>query len=116
MIFVAPIVNPVVSGLSNANPDNAGSILGSFISGIVGLILVFATIWTLFQLLQGGLEWISSGGDKNGVEGAQNRITNALLGVFIVFAAWAMYLVILKFLGIGAVGGGGFQLSLPKLL
>ena len=116
MIYIDPIVNPAVSGIANANPDNAGGILGTFISGLVGLILVFASIWTLFQLLQGGLEWISSGGDKTGVENARNRITNALLGLFIVFAAWTIYLLILRFLGIGSIAGGGFQLSLPKLL
>lgn len=110
---IPPINNPVVTGAANKTPEVA---FGAFISGIVGAILVFASIWVLFMLLQGGLEWIGSGGDKTGLENARNRITNALLGLFIVFSAWTIYLIILQFLGISPIGsGGGFQLRLPTI-
>ncbi|MBI4991033.1 hypothetical protein HZB96_02970 [Candidatus Gottesmanbacteria bacterium] len=111
---IPPIGNPAVTGMTGKTPE---TVFGNFISGLVGVILILATIWTLFQLLQGGLEWISSGGDKTGVEHARDRLTNALLGLFIVFAAWTFYILILNFLGISPIGGGGgFQLRLPSLI
>ncbi len=111
---IPPIGNPAVTGMAGKTPEN---VFGNFISGLVGVLLVLATIWTLFQLLQGGLEWIGSGGDKTGLENARNRLTNALVGLFIVFASWALYLMILQFLGLSPIGGGGgFQLKLPSLI
>lgn len=111
---IPPIGNPAITGMAGETPEN---VFGNFISGLIGVMLILATIWTFFQLLQGGLEWISSGGDKTGVEHARDRLTNSLLGLFIVFAAWAFYLLILQFLGLSPIGGGGgFQLRLPSLI
>lgn len=111
---IPDIDNPAVTGLKGQAATNATSIFGKFFSSLVGIILAIATIWTLFQLLQGGLEWISSGGDKNGVDNARNRMTNAVIGLLILFASWMLYMVILQFLGI-IPSGGGFQIKLPTL-
>lgn len=117
MIYIDPIVNPVISGIANKKPEDAPAVFAKFFSGLIGAMITIATIWVIFQLLQGGIEWISSGGDKTGLENARNRIINALIGLFIVFASWTIYLVILQFLGISPIGaGGGFQLKLPSLI
>ncbi len=115
MIYIEPITNNAIPGLKGQNSE---AVFAKFISSLIGVILIMATIWTLFQLLQGGLEWISSGGDKTGVEHARDRITNALLGLFIVFAAWTIYIIVLQFLGVSPMGGGGggFQLKIPALI
>lgn len=114
---IAPINNPALPKLSNKTPKQAPELLGTFITGIIGLILVFSTLFALAQLLQGGLEWISSGGDKTGLDNARNRITNALIGLILVFAAWSLFVVILKFLGISLVGpNGAIQINLPSLM
>lgn len=110
------INNPVIPGFAGKTQENTPAMLGNFISKLIGVLLVFATIFTLFQLLQGALEWISSGGDKTGLDNARNRITNALIGLVIVFAAWSLYLVILRFLGVSLIGDDGMiQLNLPSL-
>src|SRR3989304_1925490 len=56
--------------------------LGQFISAILAAILVIATLAAFVFLLLGGLSWITSGGDKAAVEGAQKRIQAAIIGVF----------------------------------
>jgi len=110
------INNPVLPGLANKTPEQAPDLLGKFVGNLVGVMLVFATLFSFAQLLQGGMEWISSGGDKAGLENARNRITNALIGLVIVFAAWSLYLVILRFLGISLIGDNGtIQFNLPSL-
>ena len=83
--------------------------LGKFISAILAAILVIATLAAFIYLIIGGLRWITSGGDKGSVEGAQKQIQAAIIGLFVVFAAWAIMLVIGKFLGIPDV----FNLSFP---
>lgn len=106
-------IRPPISGMVGKKPE---AVFGSFISGLVGAILVFATIWVLFQLVQAGLEWIGSGGDKTGTENARNRITNALIGLLIVFASWSIYLVILQFLGLSPIGSSKFEFKFPSLI
>ena len=113
MIFaVDPIINPAVPGLAGKNP---AEVFGEIIASIVGILLIAATIWALFQLLLGGLNWISSGGDKAHLETARNRITQALVGLLIVFSVWALYIVILQFLGIVPAGAKNVNLRLPTL-
>lgn len=90
------IVNPVVPGLKG----EPGIIIGKIISGILGLLLVGASLISFFFLLTGGIQWITSGGDKAGVEAARHKILNALIGLIIVFATWAVMKFIFAFLGI----------------
>ena len=110
-----PVTNPAVTGMTD--PTKAPDMLARIISSLVSIILSVATIWTLIQLLQGGIMWINSGGDKTALEAAQSRLTNAFIGLFILFAGWAIYLLILQFLGIGLIGSNGqFNLNLPGLI
>jgi len=63
-------------------------------------VTAIATIAAFVYLLLGGFTWITSGGDKANVEAAQKRIQAAIIGLIIVFAAWALMIVIGRFLGI----------------
>jgi len=62
----------------------------SLISAAITLALIIAAIVFFFMLVIGGIRWITSGGDKAQTEGARNQITAALVGLVIVFAAWAI--------------------------
>ncbi len=53
-------------------------------------ILIVAGIVAFFFLLFGGVQWILAGGDKEGTEKARKRITAALVGLAIVFSAYAL--------------------------
>ena len=117
MLLQSPIINPVISPLVDKTPDDIPALFGSLFSGIIGVMLFGATIWTFFQLLLGGISWISSGGDKGKTEEARNRLTNAIIGLGIVFAAWSIYIIILNFLGISPIGlSGKIEFNLPSLL
>ena len=85
--------------------------LGTLISGGVGIILIIAALAAFIFLIMGGLQWITSGGDKAKVEEAQNKIQAALIGLFVVFAAWAIMLVVGQVLGIDL-----YHLKIPKIL
>ncbi|MDP4009907.1 MAG: hypothetical protein Q8P53_02900 [Candidatus Shapirobacteria bacterium] len=70
--------------------------VGSIIGGLINLVLIVASLIFFFILVIGGIKWIVSNGDEKSVESARSQITNALIGLAIVFAAWA----ILKLIGI----------------
>jgi len=84
--------------------------LGSLVGGAVGLVIIFALIIAFFFLLIGGIKWITSGGDKAQVEEARNQITNALIGLSVVAAAWAIMKLIGFFFGINP-----FALDIPTV-
>ncbi len=70
------------------------------ISGAISLILVVVSLIFFFILIIGGLKWITSGGDEKKVAAARAQITNALIGLVIVFAAWAITTLIGNIFGI----------------
>lgn len=77
---------------------------GKLISSAVGLILIISALAAFIYLVWGGIRWITSGGDKAGVDTARNQIQAALLGLFIVFGAWAIMLVLQTFFGVTILG------------
>ena len=68
------------------------------------LILIVAAVVFFFMLVIGGVRWILSGGDKAQTEAARNQITAALIGLVIVFAAWAIANLLEIFFGIDLFG------------
>lgn len=115
--FVLLLFNPSIAKavdvvISVAPPSTVkGTDLGKIISGGIGIILIIAALAAFIYLIWGGIQWITSGGDKAGVEAAQHRIQAALLGLFIVFAAWGIFLVVEKVMGISILQG----ITLPGL-
>lgn len=82
----------------------------SIVSGLIRMTLVIAAIVFFFILVIGGIKWIASGGDKAQTEAARNQITAALVGLVIVFAAWAILALIKTFFGVDI-----FSLSIPTI-
>jgi len=72
----------------------------SVVSAIVKLSLIIAALIAFGFLIVGGIKWIMSGGDKDATAKAQSTITAALVGLVIVFAAWAIIKLIETFFGI----------------
>ncbi len=74
--------------------------IAGIISAAIKLTLVVAALVFFFMLVVGGIKWILSGGDKAQTEAARNQITAALVGLVIVFAAWAIVQLVQAFFGI----------------
>jgi hypothetical protein len=87
--------------------------VGSLITAVVGLMLILAALLAFFFLILGGIQWITSGGEKSAMEAARNKITHAIVGLVIVGAAWAIMLLVQNFLGIQIIGSSNFQLPSP---
>jgi len=100
---------PGFGGFAAANTDTvAGSVklgkgfapdIGTLITSVLTFVMLIAALLILMYLIWGGIQWITSGGDKGKTEEARNKITSAVIGLIILAAAWAVFLIILKFLG-----------------
>ncbi|MCX8008977.1 MAG: pilin [Patescibacteria group bacterium] len=73
---------------------------GKFISSLINVFLLLATIATMIYLILGGIQWITAGGDKNQLESARNKITHAVIGLLIVAGAWSVWILIGNFFGV----------------
>jgi len=97
-----------------SNDTNFGALGGLtfplIISALIRLAVVVAAIVFFFILVIGGIRWIASGGDKAQTEAARSQITSALVGLVIVFAAWAIVALINVFFGINI-----FSLAIPHV-
>lgn len=101
------------ANLSVSRPSNVKiNDLGRFISSLVGLALIVAALLVFGYLILGGIQWITSGGDKGKTEAARNQITAALVGLAIVAAAYAIMQVIGYFFGFDI---GNLQQSLDTV-
>lgn len=89
--------------------------LGKLLTVSIQLFLVVSAFTLLFFLLWGGFDWIMSGGDREKVEGAQQKITNALLGIFIVVGALTVFVYITGNLFGIIKFDKGFHFNLPTL-
>jgi hypothetical protein len=77
--------------------------MGDVINGVLSFVMVIAALLVLFYLIWGGIEWITSGGDKGKTESARNKITAAVIGIIILAASFAILQLVLTFLGLGTL-------------
>lgn len=74
--------------------------LGGFVGNVLVLVFGLGILIVLVMLIWGAFEWITSGGDKEAVGKARNRIINALIGMAVLAIAFALATVASQFTGI----------------
>ena len=92
-----------------------GETLLDYISSIIGIMTIFASIWFLFQILYSGYEWISAGGDTKKIADARSRITHAFMGLVIVVGAWSLLAVAGQFFGYNTLVDPGVFKQFPNI-
>ena len=88
--------------------------IGQFISAGLTLIFIIALIAVLVMLVWGALQWIFSGGDKEAVASARNRILHALIGLAVLAIAIALVNLAGVFVGINILSPQGFTIPNPS--
>lgn len=82
------------------NPGVGFSTLGEFVNNFLVLVFGLGLLVVLVMLIWGAFEWITSGGDKEAVGKARNRIINALIGMAVLAIAFALARVAGQFTGL----------------
>lgn len=110
LAFYNPVVK-IFGGDPTTGTSETGSLLANLIATLWTVLLSLGGIAVLVFLLMGAVNWITAGGDKAKVEAARDRITNAIIGMAILFASMA----VVNFLG-PAIGFDILNLNLPNNL
>ncbi|OGK14283.1 hypothetical protein A3C98_04690 [Candidatus Roizmanbacteria bacterium RIFCSPHIGHO2_02_FULL_37_15] len=99
-----------------APPTGVPTDPGVFIGGAIRIFLIVAGVVLMIYLLWGGLDWITSGGEKEKIVKAQQKITHAVIGIFIIIFALALFQLIAgDILKIIELTPGGWKINLPKI-
>ena len=89
----------------------AGRIATRLLNRFFEFAMVVGSIILLFNLVYAGIEWISAGGDSGKIEKARNRIVQSIIGILVLSASAAIFMVVNQLLGspldIRFVGGSG---------
>lgn len=96
--FSHQITNPLL-------PDNLRGLTGieffqRTIPNFVGLAFLVGSLIFFFMFVTGGIQWIMAGGDKANVETARGKLSNALIGLVILFSTFAVMKFIEIFFGV----------------
>lgn len=88
----AAITNTAVPG--GSSPADSPKQFAVTIATLWQTIILVGGLAFLLYFLQGGLAWITAGGDKGKIDEARNKITQGLIGLAILAASY----VIIKFI------------------
>lgn len=73
---------------------------GTLISTIIGFFTVVAGLFVAWQIVAGGLQYISSSGDEKLIQRAQKKISFAIIGLIIIVGLHGFIWVLGNLLGI----------------
>lgn len=93
-----------------ANPKFTFTNIGDIITKLLPYLFAGAGLLLLLFLLYGGLSLMLSRGDPKAVQSAKDKITGAVVGFVIVFAAYWIVQIVITLLGLKAKAGPTFGL------
>lgn len=89
---------PALKEFIGSDPTGAGGI-SKLLSNIITLFYSVAAIALLFMFIWGAFDWMTSEGDKEKLESAKRKIINALIGIMLFAAAFAVIQILGQFTG-----------------
>jgi hypothetical protein len=91
--FSVPVTLGPIRGPGQLIPGPATPVkplFNSFITFLLGFFTILGTIFFLFQLLVGAYTWLNAAGNQNNAAAARTRIFQALLGLIVLIAGYAI--------------------------
>jgi hypothetical protein len=99
-------VEPTANQAMNFNPlCFIFSPNSNIVGNIINIAFIVAVLVALAFLIYGGIKWITSGGDKSGVEAARNMIVAALVGLVITFLSYFILQIVFQLFGLDFASG-----------
>jgi hypothetical protein len=91
--------NTVLEGTKNAFGGATPKTLPELVSGIINQALALIGIVILFYFLYGGFMWMTASGSTEKVDKAKQVMTNAVIGLIIILASYAIAAFVVTRLG-----------------
>ncbi|MFH1367135.1 MAG: MMCAP2_0565 family pilin-like conjugal transfer protein [Patescibacteria group bacterium] len=106
------VVNPNVFAATSYSIEDVGGAIGlgtvdlkTLVINIIKWVLGILSLVAVSYLIYGGVLWMTSRGNEEKIAKAKKTIVNAVIGIIIVLLAWAIVLLVARF--ITNAGGGG---------
>ena len=115
MVFLATATPVLAANIAGATPTvGQGKVgdLGAVITLIFNFVITIGGIIFVILFLVGGIQYLTAAGDTEATGKAKKILVDAIIGLVIILAAWAIGNFILDFLGLtnlsttGRAGGG----------
>ncbi|MFA6518222.1 MAG: hypothetical protein WCV93_01040 [Candidatus Shapirobacteria bacterium] len=87
-------------GQNPNSPKTATSALELTVGRVIGILTVVAVIYFSIQIIFAGYAYISSEGDAKKAQDAKKRLTDGILGLFIVVVSLGLGALMAKLLGL----------------
>ncbi|KKR11610.1 MAG: hypothetical protein UT39_C0005G0045 [Candidatus Woesebacteria bacterium GW2011_GWA1_39_21] len=110
-LIVTRLINPQI--VSPINTYIGGNYANRIVTIAIDVGLIICVIAFIILFLIGGAQWVMSGGNKQSLENARNKIVNAIIGLLILLLLWILLQVINQIFGVNIGGLGVPQLSAP---
>lgn len=99
-VFAEGITNPAIpASIGTGTAITGAKALSGLISNMIDGMFIVAFILGFIYMVTGGLQWVTSGGDKASLESARNKIIHALIGIIVVASVYAVLSLVGAFLG-----------------
>jgi hypothetical protein len=82
--------NAVTNVANSAGISGGTTDLYTIVGRIINVVLGFLGIVLLFYFIYGGFRWMTAGGDDKQVTEAKTMIRNAVIGLVIIMASYAL--------------------------
>lgn len=92
------------------NPLGSATTFELIVNNLVKTALGLSGVFALLAFIYGGITWMTSMGDPAKVTKAKNMMAGAVIGLFIIFASYAIITLVFTALGVGggsAASSGG---------
>jgi len=112
--LLAKIENPLLS--TSVKNLTGVQYVQKILSVLISAGFVIGGVAFTFMFITGAISWITSGGDKAAHEEAKSKVSNAVLGLFILFIIFALInlIEILFQINIMQIDISGFKIRIPK--
>jgi hypothetical protein len=87
--------------------------LSDLINFGINLLFLVAVLAALFYLIWGGISWITSGGNKEGLDKARKTIIYAIFGLIITLSSFALMNFVGSFFGVKMFGESDTKNNTP---
>ena len=113
---LAQITNPVLD--TSIRSKGASEYFAEFLPRLIGTLITMGFLVFVFFMIVGAIQWIMSGGDKQAIETARQRIFNALIGLIVLFSVFAILAILGELFGLNLleINLGPLQIGGPIYL
>jgi hypothetical protein len=100
------LTNPVATNLAPTSVANGATLFNSIIQNTVTLLFITGVLIFMLFFFIGAFKWMLSSGDKGGLQNAREAVLHAVIGLFIMFALYAVLKLVEIFLGVCLINLG----------